>query len=430
MQSKLVPLLAIVLTGIIARAQDTLTLDRCLALARSNSPALRAADDAIRASSLASSQISRSALPQLKAVAGTIYAPESIQFGYDPAITNGGQVAGQLVLQQSLYDGGLRSIKSDQYDLDAERLLHERSRTDRDLTCAVQQAYIEVLRSQREIELQEQSVTQDSSYLNLVQRFYASGNAAYTDVLKTEVQLSSARIALQKSIESFRTALNAITELIGAQLDPGLTISGHLEDVVDGRSDTLTSGLGENLDLRIADLTIARTALEVDLTRHERYPTITAFGDAGYLSSIDNYRLPSSDRVKAIGYSVGIGVELPLLNWGATGLQAEQRGLEVDALRQQTELLRRSLTRDLSNTRLALFNARARLSALHANVAKAEENFLLTRSRFAGGAALSLEVLSARQLLTETKIDELETVASIQLLAAKLHQLTTPSYAH
>ena len=86
-------------------SQTSLTLDQCLQLARSNSPALRAADDAAQASELSQSELTTTALPQLKAGLGGSYAPVPPSFGYDPIISNGGQIAGQIMLEQSLYDG-------------------------------------------------------------------------------------------------------------------------------------------------------------------------------------------------------------------------------------------------------------------------------------------------------------------------------------
>ena len=113
----------------LGKGQTTLTLEQCLSLAKKNSPALRAAEGAIRSSELARSELSTTALPQLKAVVGGNYAPVPPRFGYDPAISNGGQVEEQVVVQQSLYDGGVRSLKSVQLHYDNERLTKERQRT-------------------------------------------------------------------------------------------------------------------------------------------------------------------------------------------------------------------------------------------------------------------------------------------------------------
>ena len=405
-----------------AMSQANLTLDECLKLARQNSPALRAANDAVRGSELSQGELSTGSLPQLKGTLGGSYAPIPPSFGYDPVISNGGEIAGQIILQQSLYDGGMRSVRHDQNLLDRDRLELERRRVERDLMFAVEQSFVEILRAHRETALDHQSVDELTAYDGLVQRLFNGGGASYTDVLKTEVQLSNATVALQKAQEAELAARLSLAELIGTSVDTSVAVVGSLET---SSSDSMLVGeeITHNLDLTIAGLGIERGQLDVELARRERMPKISFAGDAGYLSSIENLRLPSSDRVSALGYSIGVGIEIPILNWGATDLRIEQRELEVDAQRQQVELLRRSVLSEVQKTRLALSNAGKRLQTLRSNLNKAEDNFLLTRSKYAGGGATSLEVLSAQQLLTETRLDELETLASIRFLTAKLKQL-------
>jgi len=68
---------------------------------------------------------------------------------------------------------------------------------------------------------------------------------------------------------------------------------------------------------------------------------------------------------------------------------------------------------------------RERLHIIQNNIKTRKIIFFLTKSKYAGGGTLSLEVLSAQQLLTDTKLSELQTLAGIQLLVAKMEQLTT-----
>jgi outer membrane protein TolC len=172
-------------------------------------------------------------------------------------------------------------------------------------------------------------------------------------------------------------------------------------------------------------LAIKRSLLEVDLAQHENYPTIIFVGDAGLLTSGDNLRLPRDERANMFGFSLGLALEIPLVNWGATDLRAQQKQLDADNLRLQSDLLQRSLTTETRKTQVQISKQRERLRSLQNNLKSAEDNFLLTKSKYAGGGTLSLEVLSAQQLLTETKLSELQTMADIQILAAKMEQLTT-----
>ena len=87
-----------------AFGQRTLTLEECLALAQKNSPALQAAEGELHSTQLADAELSTTALPQVKAAGGASYAPMPPGFGYDPAISNGGQLAAQVIVEQSIYD--------------------------------------------------------------------------------------------------------------------------------------------------------------------------------------------------------------------------------------------------------------------------------------------------------------------------------------
>jgi outer membrane protein TolC len=393
-----------------------------LTLAVENSPALRSADSEIRSAQLAQSELGTTKLPQLKLSLGTAYAPIPPAFGYDPIISNGGEVAGQIVLTQSLYDGGVRSLKSDQLENDRERLAREQRRAERDLVYEVKTAFIEALRAQQEVVLQRSSMDQLAAYLALVQRLYSGGSVGYTDLLKTQVQLSSASVFYQKALERSAAMKYTLAAIIGTPIDTATHFIGSLEDTLGNQPE---SDLRSSLELEIAAFDISRSNLDVELARRERTPVLSFVGDAGYLSSIQNYQLSAADRVKALGYSVGIAMEVPIMNWGATELRIEERELATDILRSRQELLRRSLLAGYQRTKLGLANARTRLHSIRASIASAEENFLLTKSKYAGGGALAIEVLAAQQLLTDIKLDELQTLDDIHSLAVKLEQLTT-----
>jgi outer membrane protein len=412
-----------------ASGQVMFTLDRCLTLARTQNLRMRNAENAIRTAELAHAELTTTKLPQIKFGASSIYAPSSGSLGYDPALSNGGQLAGQVIVQQSLYDGGIRRLKSDQLSLDVDRLAKEKRMTERDLVFSVKQAFVETLRAEQELGLQEESVRQLSEYLNIVRRLSKVGSAAYTDVLKTELQLSNAQLSYQKATEEFAVAKYSLAELIGTPLDTAFTIAGSLNDTTSGYADSSSfSGNSESsssLEMATALLALKRTLLDVELTQHENYPIVQFVGDAGLLTSGDNLRLPRDERANMFGYSFGVSLEIPLVNWGATDLRVQQKQLDADNLRLQSELLQRSIMTESRKSRLQMMKQRERLRVIQYNIHSAEDNFLLTKSRYAGGGTLSLEVLSAQQLLTDTKLSELQTLADIQLLAAKMEQLST-----
>jgi outer membrane protein TolC len=143
------------------------------------------------------------------------------------------------------------------------------------------------------------------------------------------------------------------------------------------------------------------------------------------LTSVENLRLPSADRAKILGYSVGLLLELPLFDWGGRGLRKEQKDLEFNSLSTGRALLERKLGGEMARLRLQLHNGQERLETLHRNAAKAKDLYLLTKARYAGGGSLAVEVLSAQQLVNDSEVAALQTAAEIQSISARIVQLTT-----
>lgn len=416
--------LMVLVVGLIhcGKAQDTLTLDQCIALARSNSPRIRLAENAMRSAELSLAELKSAGLPQITAVAGATYTPVPPKYAYDPAITDGGQLLGQLVVRQSLYDGGIRALRSDQQRIDLQRTGHEREIAERDLILAVKLAFAEALRAQEEVELRWESLEQLSAYGDLVHRLYGGGTANYGDVLKAEMQTSGAQLALDKAREMSGSARFSLAEFTGMLADSTIRMAGSPLELSGLSVDTANAA--KSIDLRVAGLLVEKGELEVEMARHERFPLLSLVVDAGYLSSGDNLRLPRESRLRAIGYSLGVGVEIPIFNWGVTGARVEERELAVDDLGQQRELLRRSISTETRKVSLQLSRTRARYASLGEIIRKARENFLLSKAKYAVGGTLALDVLTAQQLLTDAKIEELQTRAGIRVLSARLERLT------
>jgi outer membrane protein TolC len=231
---------------------------------------------------------------------------------------------------------------------------------------------------------------------------------------------------MQKAQESLASAKFALAEVIGRSIDTSFTIEGSMESLIAAPSMVETPlDLSQNLDVTLAQLNVSKSVFDIEIQKSERLPVIAAFADAGLLTSIDNLRLPSSERSGMFGYMVGVSLEVPLFTWGATDLRAQQKKLATDALGLQLEAVRRSVTTDYQKTHLQLKRAEERVRSLRVSLKAADENYALTKSKYAAGGVLSLEVLAAQQLLTDLKLDELQTLADHQALLAKMEQITT-----
>ncbi len=419
----------LVLTAGIVRAQGVLTLDSCISLAKERNLQLRVSAAAAASADLLLGEFQAATKPQVRLKSDAIVAPLTPSLGYDPVVSNQGELSAQVVVEQTLYDGGVRGLRSDRLTMETQRAALQHRATERDLVFAVQTAFVEALRSSREVALQQESLDQLAEYLTIAERMAHGGAGSSTDVLKTRVQLADAAIALQSAIATAADSRLALAELIGIPVDTAFSVQGSLDTLIGVPADTAANAEvqdpSQNLDMRIAAMEVQQSLLDAETARRELYPTIGLFGDAGFLTSVENLRLPSGERSTIAGYEVGVSVELPVFTWGATDLRAQEREIAVDTLRFQSMLLRRSLEHDVRRTLIRLAAAGDHLRSLRSSLTAAEDNFLLTKSKYVGGGSLALEVLTAQQLLTDRKLSELQTLAEIQDLKAEIQRLSS-----
>jgi outer membrane protein len=405
------------------------TLEQCVAVAKERSLTLKAAHNLAQTTELTQQELATTKYPQVKLGALAIYAPATNRLGYDPVISNMGEYAAQVFVQQPVYDGGARGIRAELIRADVEQRRTDIGRSERDIVFAVRMGYVEVLRAQRESELGRESVRQLEEYLELVMQLAKGGTASSTDVLKTGVQIANARVDLQRADESVETSMIGLKEAMGLPPDTALVLAGTLLTLSNSATDSIAPQRLErpdsNLDLMRSEMDITRGSLDIELTRHELAPTVSLVADAGLVTSGENLRLPQDAREPILGFALGVTVELPLLNWGATDLRVQQKQIAVENLRLEHEQLLRHVKAQARTLRVQLANAIQRLNASRQIIAQADDHFLLTKTKYATGSALSLEVLAAQQLLTESRRRETQALVEMLTVLVRIDQLLT-----
>ena len=108
----------------------------------------------------------------------------------------------------------------------------------------------------------------------------------------------------------------------------------------------------------------------------------------------------------------------------AIGDRVEQKELARQQLSAESQLRRREVETEWNMTMSDLDAARTALTGYSENMARAEENYLTAKSRFAGGSGSSLEVLDAQRLLVETKLNYAGALFQLRVDRATLLKLS------
>lgn len=406
-----------------------LSLSEALQRAQLRSPQLRAGDLGIAAANAAAQEQERTRYPGIHYRAGILYAPSFGSFGYDEAATNDGQVNAQLAAEQDLYNGGQNGMHRQQATLDLHHAQLTRDLTRANLEFDVTQSFLEALRARQNVVLERQSVQELQEYRDFVRRQFAGGNSNGSDVLKTEVQLQQEQLNLQKAVSDEVIARYSLASVLGTPQDTSFQVQGSYDSIfTESAYNVRAYDSLLNLNLSLAQNELERAKIDVDLSEAAKKPVVHAIADAGILSTLQNFTLPSEERQHFFGASIGISVDGLLYDWGLNDAQTEQKRIQVETLQYQLDQQKRELQSQLKQLSLLVSQSRKRLTTLRELLQIAQESYDLARSRYAVGNALAQEVLDAHKQVTDTKLLELQILSDIEgYRTTIIHLLAQPA---
>jgi outer membrane protein len=389
------------------------SLSDFLSIALQNHPLIASAAQTQTSAVFASKSVNNGYLPRF-GIASHLLAAS----GYDEAITNGGEIGAQLEAAYTLYDGGALSYEKEKGGVGVEQATLNMTRTKADIRYVVSTAFTAALKAERELHVAHERRQQLDDYLHLVTQLHASGHGSESDVLKTTVDLNAASIDIEARKVEVQNALLELAQAAG--LPPG-SVPDVDTTTLSVPYDTIFTS-STNLELSAQELLLRQAELEADIAAAQRGPKISLGADAGALTSLPNVRQGSAN---VFGGSFGISISLPLFTFGSlddshTAAEAIAKSVSI-----QNAYARTSLLKEFSITKNNVFRASHELNSLHHNLAVADQNLLLSKARYAGGSALSIEVLDAIQMVNQVQLAIEEARYQLAVNIFKLNRLNT-----
>jgi outer membrane protein TolC len=130
------------------------------------------------------------------------------------------------------------------------------------------------------------------------------------------------------------------------------------------------------------------------------------------------------DRVRNLGYSASVTLDIPVWDWLSTQHKVKQSEIRRDAARVSLTTAQRRLIARLDEAYSEAVTARDQLASLDASVATAAESLRLTKLRYTGGEATVLEVVEAQNAFVGTENAREDGRVRYQAARANLETLT------
>ncbi len=298
----------------------------------------------------------------------------------------------------------LNRLKSARSTLDAARF--EQKAEEADVVLEVKRAYIEVLRTKRNLEVARESVTLLERQGRDAELFYRAGLTAKNEYLKVEVELASARQDLIRSESAFRVARKTLGRVTGVPVpdeEPiGEIVFGEpleldeaalADAMMERRSELLFLTAQREARVRTKDSIRGRYLPSLDLSvSHSR------FGETFAFEGRDDPLFDSDTRAS-------VEAKWNLFEGFRTKNDLLAESSEIRAIDERILDTREDLLLQLRAAVEGYRVSAGRIALSKKAVEQAEENYRITESQFKERVSTATDLLDARVFLTRARTE-------------------------
>lgn len=412
--------LALPLSGLYAaedipvKKGDVLSLQQCIQIALKTHPGVMASTGDLEAARSRVGQAKSDFYPQIGLSAGY----SRISPAPAAAASMGGdynQYSAGVSLSQDLYDFGKTSTKTKIQEFYTVAAGADLMDTEARITHAVKQAYYNVLRAKRGLEVAAETVKQNRRHLDRAEAFFEVGTRPKYDVTASEVNLSNARLNLIKAENALSLSKVNLNNAMGATDAVEYEIEDNLAFVKYGVTfeQALSKAYGNRPDMKSA--AAKRTAAEkaVEFAGAGYYPVLT--GSAAYNRSAEDFPLEQS-------WNAGVTLSFPLFNGFMTKSQVQEARAILKSAKANEDLLRQGIYLDVRQAFLNLRQAEDSIRTAELTVKQATENLDIANGRYAAGVGSPIEVTDAQVLYSNAKLTLIQALSDYKAAVASIEK--------
>lgn len=276
------------------------TLDDYLSTGLKNSPLLKDYSNQIRSGNVDSALVSATYKPQVNLTSQVLLAPSAKNFGYDEAITNGGNFSGVVSVNQSLFN---KKIKSEQFktiQLSNQSVQITKRLSETELKKAIANQYLTAYSQHVQIKFSQSILKLLEGESGTLKALAEKGIYLQTDYLNLITTIQNQKITIKQSFIQYKNELATLNYICGINDTATVTLEQpiiQLDNIVSAENSL------QMAQFHIDSLKNTNQKALIDLNYR---PQLSAFADAGF-NAITPINIPYN-----LGASAGLNFTMPL----------------------------------------------------------------------------------------------------------------------
>lgn len=323
----------------------------------------------------------------------------------------------RLAVRQPLFDGGATSslLKGLEHSIDAQE--HEVRKTELDIVHAIRTTFIDILKKQALLTVRKTALAGSERHLAQARALYREGVSPRSDVSKSEVQVSNARLEIVAAENAVLSAKATLSAFMGVPVTVQFEIDGRTVDSAQPEGlPPVKAVLAEAYSLRpeLKGFKARLGAADAAIGQGESglYPNVSL--DASY-GLQENSFMPT-DKKWGVGLTVGIPVFEQFTARSKVN-QAKANRIGLKAAEMQTM---RAIELEVEQAWLFLKEAQERLQVSRKALEQATEDMRISEGRYKEGLGNILEVIDSRTALTSAGTNAVVSAYDIANARARL----------
>ncbi|MBW2042913.1 MAG: TolC family protein [Deltaproteobacteria bacterium] len=399
-----------------------LSLSDCLKIALQQNYDIRLTREALTQADTKITQARSAMLPFLGAEASYTRLDEELSFAMGPQLLtfmDRDQYKAGLVIRQPIFTGGRLNAarKASQYSRDAQA--QENRALEEEVVFQVTRAYRTAQLAEAFQGVAVEAVDLLETHEHDVTILVEKGANPEIDRLRTQTELANARKELNGANNAVDLAYSALKNLLSIPLTESVKLTETLERSSRPEADlsSLTElALSQRPELSAMDSKMAAAEQALKAARGEYLPTIALEGRYEYMEG-DFRDLEGGDH-----WTVGIGAQLPLWNWGNTMAKVREASSQLAQARIQKDKTADRIRLEVRQAFLNLAKAEKNIDAAESALKTAKEAYRQARARYRAGEGTNTDVLDVRTALSRAEANHTQALFDYNVALAALHR--------
>ncbi|MFH1098163.1 MAG: TolC family protein [Candidatus Desantisbacteria bacterium] len=413
--STTMPIMAILLlafSNVSAASLDLkkpLTLKDCIYTALENSSKITIAKRSLTTAESGVKDARAGYLPRLDAS-----ADYKINDTYNKIAWTENQRDVRLSMTEIFYDNGNTTAQIKQAKARLESATADFQKIQDELTIEVIKSYYAFLKAQGMLKVKDEGLKQSQTHLNLAKARYEAGVAPKSDILKAEVEVSTAELGLIEAENTISLTQADLNNCLGIDLDTPLLIldTKESEPIALTIDECLAYALKNRPEIKKAEISLKIDEINLKLAQKEVLPIITMAGN--YNTNVDQF-INERDWNKASTWGIDIKVGFPIFDADKAKRGVTKATINMENIKTNNSQLEKDITLEVSRLYLTLKSQQKMIETAKKQVVQAKESFDAAQGRYSSGVAPIIEVIDAQSSLNNASTNFVKAIYDYQM---------------